>query len=619
MSSTYVVGVRIEGSAASYLKAAQQAQGATRSFAMATRQEFERLKGFMQSYGGQLASLGLGVGFMEMQRNAARLEKQLTQYRLSAGESVADQAEAYRELYKLARDYGGVIEDNTKSYGNLLAVGLQHKAALESSKAIALASAVTGARSDPLSESLTVGAAYYGFDLSKIGVATTVLDKMTVAGRLGKAELENLSGIFPAVADNAQRAGMGFEKTLAYVEALSKYEGRPDRLGTLADSTLRLFSNAHYSKDAERATGVRFFDTTGSRRDSLAVLEEMRKKFQALKTDAQRFNFISGAYGKADLDTQRGVFRMLSGSGLSEIRKFEEQIKSAGGTLQRDLPAAINNANDQASRLKNTLRMAGEEFARPINSSVSDAIKYLLDSKKDGGMGLSGGQLLAGGAMVAAGVYGASRVLPGVLGRMAGRTGGLAAGVAEGKALQSAVGVMPVYVTNWAEIGGGGGGAAGIAGGAAAAIAAGKLSKLRNFAGAAALLGNVPHSVLLGMGATGKATIGAAGLATMAGGVALAAGAGYGVGTGIYKLGLEGNRGGDLIGESIARVLATFGNEEAQRSLAVNEALKNAKIGGDFNLRITSAPGLNVQADTKPLPGTRMRTDLGQTNMGAGL
>lgn len=603
MSTTYVVGVRIDGNAAGYLRAAQQAQAGTRNFTNGMRAEYQRLRSFMQTAQGTLGAVGLGVGAFQIQKNAAQLQKQLTQARLTAGATAGEQAEAYRELFKLGRDYGGVIENNVKSYNDLLAAGLKHKESLEATKAIGLASAVTNADGNSLSASLSVGAAYYGFDLSKAGVATTVLDKMTVAGRLGKAELEGLSNIFPVVADRAQQAGFGFERTLAYIEALSKYEGRVDRLGTLADSTLRLFSNAHYAKDAEAATGVRFFEKGGARRDSIAVLEDMQKKFKALTTDAQRFNFITGAFGKADLDTQRGVFRMLSGSGLSDIRKYEDQIRQAGGTLQRDLGTAINNAVDQTSRLKNTLREAAEDFARPVNDAVTNSIKYLLNPKDQGGIGLTGGQLIGGAAVGAAGVYAAARFLPGIAGRLMGRAGGLAAGVAEGKALQSAAGVTPVYVTNWAEMSGGGG-VAGVLGSAAAgAGAVSILSRVRNMAGAASLLGFAP--------------VGVAGAGAVASGVGIAGLAGYGIGTGIYKAGLEGNQAGDAIGGSIAKVLAFFGNEEAQRSVAMTEALKNTKIGGEMVIRVVAQPGLGVSTEAKPLPGTRMNS-LGQTNNGAG-
>lgn len=605
MSTTYVVGVRIDGNAAGYLRATQQAQASTRSFTSAMRAEFQRLKGFMQSTQGQLGSLGLGVGLVQVQKNAALLEKKLTQVRLTAGMTAAEQNEAYRTMFDLIKKNGGAIDDTVAGYNNLIQAGLKYKEAIEATKAVSLGRAVTGASEEALSGSLTVGAANYGFDLAKAGTATRMLDQMTVAGRLGNAELENLSSIFPRVAQRAQSAGMGFEKTLAFIEGLSQIERQPERLATLADSTLRLFTNANYAKDAQAATGVRFFGSDGSRRDPVAILEDMRKGYAKLTTDAQRFGYVSKAFGKADLDTQRGVQALLGSNSLADMRKFEDMIKNAGGTLERDLPTAIANAADQSSRLKNTLREAAEDFARPINDAVANSIKYLLNGKDQGGLGLSGGQLMGGAAAGLAGTYALSRFLPGAAGRLLGRTGGLAAGVAEGKALQSAAGVTPVYVTNWAEMNGGGGGALGALGGAAAgAGGVGLLTKLKTIAALAPL--------------AGKSSLAVAGLGYTAAGVGLAGAAGYGVGTGIYKMGLEGNRGGEFIGESIAKVLALFGNSEAQRSLAVNEALKNTKVGGEMTIRVIGAPGLGVTTETKPFAGTRMNS-LGQTNNGAGL
>ncbi|HQR98323.1 MULTISPECIES: phage tail tape measure protein [unclassified Polaromonas] len=606
MSTTYVVGVRIDGSAASYLRATQQALQGTRAFANAARAEFQRLRGFMQSTQGQLASLGLGVGLVQTARNAALLEKKLTQVRLTAGASVAEQSEAYREMFTLIKKNGGAIEDTLAGYNNLIQAGLKHKEALEATKAVSLGKAVTGANEDSLSGALTVGAANYGFDLAKAGVATSMLDRMTVAGRLGNAELENLSTIFPRVASRAQSAGMSFDKTLAFIEGLSQIERQPERLATLADSTLRLFTNAAYAKDAEKATGVKFFGKDGSRRDSITVLEDMRKGFVKLTTDAQRFQYINKAFGKTDLDTQRGIFALLNGKSLGEIRKFEEEIKTAGGTLQRDLPAAIANAADQASRLKNTLRESAEGFARPINETIAGAIKYLLNSKAQGGLELSGGQIAGGAAVGAAGVYALSRILPGAVGRIVGRTGGVAAGVAQGKALQAAAGVTPVYVTNWSEMGGGSGaasllGVGGAAAGGAAAVSV--LTKLKTLAALAPL--------------AGASKLGVAGLGYTAAGVGLAGAAGYGVGTGIYKYGLEGNKGGEGIGELVARFMSLFGNEEAKRSVAINDALKNSKVGGEITIRALGNPNLAVQVEAKPFTGTRMNA-LGQTMRGAG-
>lgn len=604
MSTNYVVGVRIDGNAASYLRATQQAQQGTRAFVNGVKAEYGRLKSFLQSTQGQLAQIGAGVGFVQMQRNAAQLEKKLTQVRLTAGMSRAEQMSGYNELFDLVTKNGGAIDDTVAGFNNLVQAGLKYREALEATKGVSLGTAVTGANSEVLSAAVTVGAANFNFDLNKPGMATQMLDQMTVAGRLGNAELENLAGILPRVAQRAQSAGMGFTGTLAFIEGLSQIERQPERLATLADSTLRLFTNANYAKDAEKATGVKFFSADGSRRDPLAVLEDMRKGYSRLTTDAQRFQYINKAFGKADLDTQRGLMALLNGDGLGNIRKFTREIDAAGGTLERDLDTAMNNAVDQGARLQGHLRRAAEEFARPINDAISNAIKHLLNKKEAGGMELGGGTIMAGAAVTAAGVYAASRVLPGVLGRLVGRGGGLAAGVAEGKALQAAAGVTPVYVTNWAEMNGGGTSALGVGGAAAGGAAAvSLLTRLKSMTALATL--------------AGRSSLGVAGLGYTAAGVGAAGLAGYGVGTGIYKYGLEGNKAGEGIGELVARFMGMLGSEEAQRSVAINDALKNSKVGGEITIRVDGNPNLAVQAEVKPFTGTKMNA-LGQTMRRAG-
>lgn len=442
MSTTYTVGVKVDGNVAQYLNATRQAEQATRSFGKNAKAEFDKLRQAWGSYQGQLATLGLSAGMVQTAKNAALLEKTLTQVRLTAGMSAQEQTDAYRNMFTLVRANGGVMEETVGGFNNLVQAGLKYQEAMKATEAISVAKAVTGANDQALSGGLTVGAANFGFDLAKAGVAKQMLDEMTVAGRLGNAELQNLSDIFSRVAQRAQTAGMSFQTSLAFIEGMSQIERQPERLATLVDSTMRLFTNAHYAKESEQATGVKFFNKNGSRRDSVAVLEELRTKYQKLTTDAQKFSFVSKAFGKADLDTQRGIAALLGGKGLENIRDFEQQIKRAGGTLDKDLQTAINNAADQSSRLKNTLREAAEGFARPVNDALSRSIKHMLDSKQDGGMGYSGGQIAAGGAAAAMGAYMLSRRLPSYMQAFTGRVGGVAAGVATGAALHAAAGVM---------------------------------------------------------------------------------------------------------------------------------------------------------------------------------
>lgn len=597
--SQYNVSVLINGNIAGYRRATQEGERATRSFVSMAQREFSKLREFARSWQGQVASLGATVGFAQIQRNAAQLERTLTQVRLTAGMSAQEQTEAYKTMFDMVKRNGGVIENVVSGFGSLVNAGLKYKEAIKATEAINMATAVTGADERVLANALTVGAANFNFDLAKTGVAIEMLDKMTASGRLGNAELENLSNILPKVAAGTQRAGMGFDKTLSFLQALSMTEKQPERLATLADSTTRLFTNMRYAKDAEKATGVAMFNQDGSRRDAVQVLEDMRKKYMALTSDAQRFNFMGAAFGSTDLDTQRGIQALLSGELLAKIREFEQITKNSGGLLNKDLETATNNAVIQASRLKNTLREAAEGFARPLNDAFTRGTKWLLDTK-----GYSGGQLLGGAAVGLAGVYAASRFLPPLLRGVAGRFGGVGAGVATGKALEAAAGVTPVYVTNWAEMNGGGGGLLGNAGAAAAGVASvGMLARLRGLLAAAGLVGSAPLGVA-GVGAT-VAGVGAAGLA------------GYGAGS-LVKMGLDSSGASERLYQTIDALLSVFGNEDAQRRQALTESLRDAKVGGDVTVRVLSDPGVAVQNEVRPFNGTRMTVDVGRNNTGAG-
>ena len=116
-------------------------------------------------------------------------------------------------------------------------------------------------------------------------------------------------------------------------------------------------------------------------------------------------------------------------------------------------------------------------------------------------------------------------------------------------------------------------------------------------------------------GALGKAA-GVAGLAgKWGGGLGLAGAAGYTAGTFISK-GIEGTSASQQIGEVVARTLAMFGNQEAAQAVAVTDALKNSRVGGELTVRVLSDPNVPVQAEVRPFNGTKMRlqSNTGRTN-----
>jgi len=419
------------------------------AFGRSVRREFDSIRNASRSLQGKLAGLGVSIGAFYLTKQSAALDKGLTQIGQTAGESGIKVLGLRRELFRMGKDTGQEVENLKKGFDNAVQSGLNFKEALPVTDAVSKAMAVTGAQADQLTAGLTVAGTAFNFDLAKPGLALGLLDRMTVAGRQGNAELENLSSIFARVGVNASRAGLGFDQTLGFIEGLSLLERQPERLATLADSTLRLFTNLSYLSKAQQTTGIKFFDDKGSRRNPLEVLQELKKKYDAFKTDREREIFMGRAFQGADLDTIKGLQALLSGDLLTRISGMTKDIAAAPGTIKKDLPEAIRNAVDQTGRLKATLREAADSFIMPFNQGISTGIKKLLDSRKEGGLGLSGGQIIAGSAGLLAAGYAAYRLGGPLIKRTLGRLGGTAAGIAEGKAIEAATGVTPVFITNW--------------------------------------------------------------------------------------------------------------------------------------------------------------------------
>lgn len=446
-------------------------KSAVTRFARGAKSELDALKGAFGSIHGQLASLGVGIGAVKIMMDSARLDKSLTQIGQTAGEGSGKVSALRADLFALARESGQSVEDLKDGFNSLVQSGLNMNEARETLKGINTAMGVTGATAQTLSSGLTVAATAYNFDLAKPGMALDMLDKMTVAGRLGNAELENLSSIFARVGINSASAGMGFEKTLAFIEGLSMVERQPERLATLADSTMRVFTNLKYMSEAQKGTGVKFFDGEGARRDALDVLGDIKKKYDTLTTDQERAVFIQKAFGHADLDTIKGIKTLLQGDALSKVRQFSDNIEKAGGTLERDFSEATRNLIDQTSMLKNDLRHAADEFVAPMNATLAQWIQFAREKKDVGGLGLDGKDMILGGAggLAAAGIiarYGAMGI--GALAKGAlNRGGAVSVGVSQGKLLEATAGVKPVFVVNWPD--GFGGGASAMAGAAASA------------------------------------------------------------------------------------------------------------------------------------------------------
>jgi len=440
-----VIELILTGNSSRLLNALGTGERGLRRFGSTARQEFDRLRHAARSLEGRFASLGLGIGAAMLVKQSAQLDKSLIQIGQTADMSKAKVAGLRKELFSMGRETGQPIEELQQGFNKAVQAGLKFDAALRVTDAVNKASAVTGAQNEILTKSLTSSAAIFNYDLSKPSQALLLLDKMRVAGKQGNAEMEDLAGIMPRVGFGAQRAGMSFEQTMAFVEGLSQAEQEPEKLATLSASWLRLFTNNTYMQKSQKATGVKFFDDKGARRDALAVFADIKKNYDVLQTDAARHSFVSRFLEGADTETITASVAFLGGKFLENARGFSREIEGASGTIERELPDAVRNAVDQTGRLKATLRQAADEFIQPLDKGITKIIKKLLDPKEKGGWELSGKEIAGGGATALLAAYLGKRFG----GPMAKKLFGTAVGIAKGKAIEAATGVTPVFVTNW--------------------------------------------------------------------------------------------------------------------------------------------------------------------------
>ncbi|VXC71813.1 Phage-related minor tail protein (modular protein) [Pseudomonas sp. 8Z] len=428
---------------------------ALKTIAAGVRSEFDRLKGFGSSTMGQLAGFGVGVGAAASLKNSAMLDRQLIRTQQTAGMTTQQRDEWRQEGQRIGSAYGVDPAAIYTGGDALLAGGLSYAAVKASADAMGQASAVTAADPAILADALMSGAAAFNIDLEKGGAALDMLQKMTVAGRLGRAELENLSDIFPKIGGDAQAAGMSLEQSLAFVETLSATEGAPDRLGTLAASTLRMFTNPQYRDQITKATGLSYYNKDGSTRSPLTFLQDIGTQYGRLTTDKERAKYMGTVFKGMDQDLLRGVRYLLSDGVLGKFASHTQAISEGAPVFNKDLADNIGSASGTAGRMRSVLGGAIDRMAQPLNKSFADFGTYLLDD-----LNLSGEQMLAGAVGTGvAGYYagrGAKAGAGSLLNKFLGGTDTLK-NLAVGKVLEEATGVQSVFVTNWP--------AAGLAGG----------------------------------------------------------------------------------------------------------------------------------------------------------
>lgn len=400
----------------------------------------------------------------------------------------------------------------------------------------------------------------------------------TYAGQQGGFEVRDMAKWLPQQMAAAKAVGLygesGFAKLAAVNQAAVNTAGTRDEAGNNVVNLLSKIGSADTGKDFKklgidlpkklaegRVRGQDAFDVVGTLLDQQL---SQNKNYQAVQ---KQLRTATGADRQSALEA---VSNIAQGTVIGKVFQDRQAVMALYGYMQErgrvnEISAgALANpgaATDNMDLIRGTASFSAQQLSNERDIANQNAMNGLTPALK----GLTDRTV------------GLMQEYPGYTTAIVGTTTALAA-------LAAAAG--------------------------AAALANGLLA-----GGGAGRLGGV-------VGRVGGWLGGAAGAAGAAGSAALpalavgAAGAvGYGAGTLISK-GIEGTAVSDSIGEVIARTLALFGNEEAAQAVAVNDAIKNSRVGGELSIRIQGDPNVAVQHEATPFNGTQMRvrSDVGRTN-----
>ena len=470
---------------------------------------------------------------------AADLQEEMINVEMSLAKSGKSASTLNRELDEVRRTAIELqkitpfsAQEMVKAEKEFLQSGVEFSAVIGdgAAKAAAALATISGA---PLEQAqsamLNIGVPYHLKGGDYVQVAD-VLQRHITSGRLKVGGFEEALKNATAVTKSFNVPWRDLVTGLAVVgeggfvgsEAGTYYKDFLARLTGASRLTRKAMASANSQLKSEGKQGLNFWDDKGELLPIFDIIKQLRATLGGMDTHHRMF-FLNRIFGEQGGQGALALMKTGAGGWEAVSQRAEES-----GSLTEKMGKRLEGMNASMTALHGTAKTTAAVVFDPMLKPLTKLVQLLNDATA--GLGnfaerhktlTKGANVLMGGAAVAAGGYGIYHLLKGgiagakVLKGVGGIKGllkggaGTALGIAEGKALQAATGVNPVFVTNWPA------GLGGIAGDLAGGVAGGGLTKV------------------LGKGKGVLAA--AAGLLPEAGMVAGAGALGYAIGTGINR------------------------------------------------------------------------------------
>ena len=222
------------------------------------------------------------------------------------------------------------------------------------------AQSALGLSSDDASENLE--------NMARVG------DVLVKANTIANASVEQFaSSLTTKAAASMRTLNMEVEEGVAVLAVFADQGIKGEQAGTAFNATMiGLTKNARDNASAFEALGVEVFDSTGELNSMADIVGQLEVGFDGMTTEQKEAALAGLGLSRQALD---GTKALLGNS--EALREYEEELKSAGGTVEDVAEKQLQTLTGQMSLLKSAFEDVGLEVGKILVPVILDLVKEL--------------------------------------------------------------------------------------------------------------------------------------------------------------------------------------------------------------------------------------------------
>lgn len=263
-------------------------------------------------------------------------------------------------------------EQITNNAVTLANAGYEADQIQDSIKAISNLAIGTGESFDELSNIVVDGLAAFGMSASE---ATHFTDTLAKAAISTNTDVQLMGESFKYVGAVSGQFGYNIEDVGIALGAMANQGIKASTAGTTLRSIItRLANNTSGAQKAIQNLGVEFYNTDGSARPLLEVLNDVREAANGLTTEEQ----AALSYTVAGQRAMTGFAAILNTS-QDDWEKLTKEVYNYNGTVEKMVDTRMDTYASDVTLLKNNWKSLSNEMYQAVEPSLRKVIKALTD------------------------------------------------------------------------------------------------------------------------------------------------------------------------------------------------------------------------------------------------